>query len=140
MKIVIDTNIAVSGLLWKGAPNNILKLARDGFIEISSTKTVCEELKKVLAYTRIQKRLAELGFTRDEAIQYYQNIVSFYKEVSKVNIVKVDKSDNRFLEAAVDSRSAIVVSGDAHLLKIKEYKSILIITAQEFLKLYEMLK
>lgn len=136
LKVVIDTNIAISGLLWMGLPNKILKLARDGFIDICSTETICEELAKVLEYSRFQKRLAELGLTCDEVIDYYMDIVTIYKENAKIDIIKADKSDNRFIEAALDSGCNIIITGDEHLLEIKEFKNITILKPKEFLEVY----
>ncbi len=139
LKVIIDTNVAISGLLWKGLPNDILKLARDGFIEICSTKTIFEELVRVLGYNRFQKRFKELGLSIEDIVDYYEDIVGFYSENSKVDIIKTDDSDNRFIEAAIDSGSSIIITGDEHLLKIKEYRNIMILNPREFLEVYRRL-
>lgn len=139
LKVVIDTNVAVSGLLWGGVPNEILKLARDGFIEVCTTKTIIEEFIKVLGYPKFQKRLTDLNLSIEEVVDYYEDIVSLYKENAITDIVKEDDSDNRFIEAAIDSNSNIIISGDDHLLDIKEYKSIMILRPKEFLEVYKRL-
>lgn len=136
LKVVIDTNVAISGFLWGGFPNEILKLSRDGFIEICSTKTICEEFIKVLGYPKFQSRLAELNLTIEEVIDYYEDIVTFYIEETKVEIIKSDNSDNRFIEAAIDSGCNIIITGDEHLLELKECKDIIILKPNEFLEVY----
>ena len=136
LKVVVDTNVAISGLLWYVLPNKILKLARDGFIEICTTRAIFTELIRVLEYTRFQERLGELGLTSTDLIDYYEDIVVFYKENAVVDIIRTDKSDNRFIEAAIDSGSNIIITGDEHLLKIKEYRDIAILTPKEFLEVY----
>ena len=137
LKVVIDTNIAISGLLWNGLPNKILRLARDGFIEVCSTRTTCEEFAKVLGYSRFQKRLDKLGLTKEEVVDYYEDIVMFYEENASIRVVTKDPNDDRFIEAALDSACNMIISGDEHLLEIKEYQGIMILSAREFWEVYE---
>ncbi|HLG28776.1 MAG TPA: putative toxin-antitoxin system toxin component, PIN family, partial [Candidatus Brocadiales bacterium] len=79
---------------------------------------------------------AELGLTCEEVIDYYMDIVTIYKENAKVDIIKADKSDNHFIEAAMDSGCNIIITGDEHLLEIKEFKNITILKPKEFLEVY----
>ena len=61
MRVVIDTNIWVSGLLWRGAPWRLLRLAERGEIELCMSPEMLEELHKVLSYERLQPHLDRLG-------------------------------------------------------------------------------
>jgi putative PIN family toxin of toxin-antitoxin system len=140
LRVVIDTNVVISGLLWGGLPNGILKLARDGIIEVCSTKTICEELAKVLEYPRFEKRLAELSLTKEDAVDYYEDIVTLYKENASIEVVKNDPNDDRFIEAALDSGCSIIISGDEHLLEMKEYQGIMMLSPREFWEVYERIQ
>ncbi|MEW6419089.1 MAG: putative toxin-antitoxin system toxin component, PIN family [Nitrospirota bacterium] len=140
IKVIIDTNVAVSGLLWKGAPNDILRLAREGEIELCCTSFMIDELQKVLYYERLQERMKAIGVTQEELIDYYQDIVTAYDENSCVDIIKADDTDNKFIAAALDSGAYIIVSGDRHLLDLKEHRKVQILTPVEFLYFYQELK
>lgn len=113
-----------------------LKVVIDTNIAICSTKTVFEEFAKVIGYPRFQKRLAKLGLEVEEVIDYYEDMVSLYKENASTDVVKEDDSDNRFIEAAIDSDSCVIVTGDEHLLEIKEFNGIMILKPKEFLEAY----
>ena len=136
LKAVIDTNIAISGLLWKGSPNEILKLARDGKIHLCCTEAMIEELRQVIEYERFQKRIEKMEITKDEVLNYYLDIVTLYSTESKVEVVKTDPSDDKFIGAAIDSRAYIVISGDKHLLDINAYEKIQVLDPSSFLKAY----
>jgi len=58
LKIVIDTNAAVSGLLWGGPPNQILKWARDGVLEAIGYEEIVKEIRRVLRYKKFAKRIS----------------------------------------------------------------------------------
>jgi putative PIN family toxin of toxin-antitoxin system len=68
MRIVIDTNIWVSGLLWRGALWRMLRLAEQGEIEVCMSPRMLDELEKVLFYERLQPRLKQLGLTPSDLL------------------------------------------------------------------------
>lgn len=76
MRIVIDTNVWVSGLLWQGIPWELLRLAEAGKVTLCTTPGILSELADVLAYERIQSRLGQLGLTSAELIGYAMNLAS----------------------------------------------------------------
>jgi putative PIN family toxin of toxin-antitoxin system len=68
MRVVIDTNIWVSGLLWRGAPSKLLRLAEQGDIELCMAPAMLNELGRVLSYERLQPRLEQLELTPAELV------------------------------------------------------------------------
>ncbi|TVP70191.1 MAG: putative toxin-antitoxin system toxin component, PIN family [Leptolyngbya sp. LCM1.Bin17] len=60
MKVVLDTNVWISGLLWHGTPNRILTLVRQGAIEALVTESLLDEIATTLAYSKLQPRLQQL--------------------------------------------------------------------------------
>ena len=84
MRIVVDTNVSVSGLLWGGPPNQILKLARDGRHAILACEQTAAELKRVLQYPRFSGRLSDLQVTVEEVFAYFMNMVYFVSDVKKI--------------------------------------------------------
>lgn len=63
MRIVFDTNVVISGLLWSGSAQRALNLARDGIVVALATEAMLDELREVLSYTKLAKRLQALGKT-----------------------------------------------------------------------------
>jgi len=76
VRIVIDTNIWVSGLLWRGMPWKLLRLAEAGEIELCMAPSMLVELAEVLSYERLQPRLEQLGLTPAELVAYAMNLAS----------------------------------------------------------------
>jgi putative PIN family toxin of toxin-antitoxin system len=70
VRVVIDTNVWISGLLWKGLPWHVLRLAEENRIEIVVTLPMLEELETVLHYSRLQPRCLELGLEITDLIAY----------------------------------------------------------------------
>ena len=140
MRVVVDTNVALSGLLWHGPPNQILKWAREGALEVLACEETTAELKRVLRYKRFSKRLSELQTTPAEVSAYYMNLVFFVPTPRSIpeQIIE-DPFDNLFLALASEKRAHLIISGDKHLLELEEYDHIQIVTPSEACQVIEML-
>jgi len=136
MRIVCDTNVSISGLLWSGKPNQVLKLAKQKEIEICITISTLKEFEKVINYPRFQTRIQTLQTTPSEIIAFYAELTTIYEEVLlDKNVVEEDPDDDIFIMAALSSRVKLIVSGDGHLLKLANYKEIQIVNTDVFLKI-----
>ncbi len=135
MRIVIDTNIWVSGLLWRGMPWNLLRLAEKGQVELCMAPTMVAELATVLAYEHLQPRLEQLGLTSSELVVHALSLASIFdvQVAEGAPIVPADPDDDIFLHCAIAAGAAYVISGDHHLLDLGEYAGIPILTIREFL-------
>ena len=132
MRIVIDTNVAVSGLLWGGAPNRILKLCRDDVTVVVECDDTIQEVRNVLHYPKFSTRLSALGITGMEAFAYFMNMVTYVPAPQNIpKAIRQDPFDNTFLELAAENGASLIVSGDNHLLSIESYKNIPIVTPSE---------
>ena len=140
MKVVVDTNVAVSGLLWEGPPNDILRWARDGVLVLVACQETVKELARILQYKKFQSRLSMIGISADEVTAYYMNLVRFVpnpKELPKV--IPEDPLDNLFLALASESKAQLIVSGDHHFLGLASHRGIQIVTPNEACKVIETL-
>jgi len=140
MKVVVDTNVAVSGLLWEGPPNDILKWARDGVLVLVACQETVKELARILQYKKFQSRLSMIGMSADEVTAYYMILVRFVpnpKELPKV--IPEDPLDSLFLALASESKAQLIVSGDHHLLGLASHRGIQIVTPNEACKVIETL-
>jgi len=133
VRIVIDTNIWVSSLLWRGKPWKLLRLAEAGEIELCMAPPMLVELAKVLSYERLQPRLEQIDLTPAELVTYAMNLASVFEVPEGDPIVAADPDDDVFLRCAVVADAAYVVSGDNHLLDVGAYADIPILTVRDFL-------
>lgn len=134
MRIVIDTNIWVSGLLWKGDAWHLLKLAEAGKIELCLAYPMVLELEEVLNYERFQARLQVLRVTPAQLAAYALNLATGI-DVSRPHppIVAVDPDDDIFLVCAIEAKARYVVTNDRHLLSLKSYRGVEILKIEDFL-------
>jgi len=136
VRIVVDTNIWVSGLLWRGLPWQLLQLAETGRVEICMTEVMLEELSAVLHYSRLQSRLQCIGVTPDELITYVSQCATFFESPpassSDVPLVAIDPDDDIFIRCALVAKASWLVSGDHHLLEMQHYAGIQIVTVHDF--------
>lgn len=132
MKVVVDTNVAVSGLLWAGPPNRILQLARDGVLEIIGCPETTDELRSVLQYDKFYRRIETLATTPNQVYAYFINLISFVPTPEAIpQVIIEDRFDNYFLALSLANEAHLIISGDKHLLDLKEYSSIQIVTPSE---------
>ena len=128
MKLIVDTNVLISGLMWGGPPNRILKWARDGLVVLIACESTINELKRVIQYKRFDQRLSVLKISPPEVIAYAMNFVTFVPDPPDIpQVISEDPFDNVFLALASENEAHLIVSGDHHLLDLKEYNSIQIL-------------
>jgi len=128
IKVVLDTNVFISALFWKGAPHQVFKRILEGAIlNFISPEIVAE----------IQGRLLDKFKLPPEKVKEFLEIIIFSSKVvypkKKLNIVKEDPSDNKIIECALEAKASFIISGDKHLLNIKKYKGIKIVSPKEIL-------
>lgn len=132
IKAVYDTNILISGLLWRGLPYKCFLLAKAEVVELF----LCDEIIFELS----SKLKDKFNFTDLEVKMAIKEIKSFSKNIKiegNLKVVKEDRDDDKFIECAYISNAKCIVSGDRHLLNLKSYKSIEILNARDFLKRIE---
>jgi len=132
MKAVLDTNVFISGIFWEGNfCSEIISRWRIGKIELISSKEIIEELVKTLRDFKISMP--------EEMIQEWINLIIensiIVEPFERIEIIKEDITDNKFLEAAIAGNANLIISQDKHLLKLREYQNIKIITPEKALTL-----
>ena len=131
-KVVIDTNVFVSGLTFKGNPREVLDLIWRGDIEVCISSFILKELEETLK--------KDFSWDRDQIKHTLEKIKAktlLVQPANKVSIIKENDDDNRILECATEGKVQYLISGDRkHLLPLKEYRGIKILSPAEFLKLF----
>jgi uncharacterized protein len=129
MKIVLDANIFISSFFWGGNPRSVLDRVIKGIDKLFITKEILDEIESVLIRPKfhIDKEKAAYFISSIEEIG---NLVIPKKQI---NNASRDKTDNKYLECGITADADYIISGDVHLLEIKEYKTIKIVTARDYL-------
>jgi putative PIN family toxin of toxin-antitoxin system len=135
MRIVLDTNVFISGVLWAGNESAILQMCSSGTVEVYLSPRLLQEYCDVLCRRKFANRLASVGVEPDDVLASLLGFAHVVDPNTTVDIITEDPDDNMVLECA-EAVPALdfIVSGDAHLLKLKSYKGIPIVQASEFLK------
>lgn len=127
-KVVLDTNILISAIGFKGNPNQVLKLALDDKIKLVISPILLVEFEEVII-KRFPKIVSELPLILKRIRKRSKKV---QPKVS-LDIVR-DKDDNRVLEAAVEGGCDYIITGDKDLLVLKQFKDTKIVTAEQFLR------
>lgn len=136
MNIVLDTNTIISGLFWKGAPRQILDLARSGTFSLFTSPDLLAELSNVLERQKFSARIAQVSVSVEELVLGYASLAVTVRP-HKINpVIKADPDDDKVLACAITAKAEIIVSGDSHLLDLKKYQGIKIITVNQVLEQY----
>ncbi|HCG77385.1 MAG: putative toxin-antitoxin system toxin component, PIN family [bacterium (Candidatus Ratteibacteria) CG_4_10_14_3_um_filter_41_18] len=132
-RVVLDTNIFVSGLIKKkGSPGEILKAWRKGLFLLIISPEIIEEINRVLREKKFSKR----GITDDDikglSFALLLNAITVIPTI-KVKTIKEDPEDNKFLECALAGKADYIVSGDTkHLQPLKKFQGIPILSPAKF--------
>lgn len=132
MRVVIDTNIMVSAYLG-GALKAIIVSWKSGKFTLVVSDAISDEYHDVLRRPKFQIEQTEL----DDFFALLLDKAGFVIPVETINVITDDPSDNKFIEAAIAGKAKLIVSGDNHLLELKSFRDIPIITAKEFIKRLE---
>jgi uncharacterized protein len=128
-KVVFDTNIFISAVLFGGNPRQCLELARAGKIELYVSRDILVELS--------QKLQEKFGWSRIDVNELIEGLVKFAKLIEpkrKVDVIKSDPSDNMILECGISADADFIVSGDKkHLLSLKKFREIPLVSSKQFL-------
>lgn len=132
MRVIIDTNVLISGIFWTGKPKQFLNKVRRGEVTFLTSEILLDELKDVL--TRRDKPFKLSAEEAERVIISVKDLAEIVKPHRKVSVCH-DEKDNRVLECAIDGRADCIVTGDIHLLELKSFKKIKITTVGDFLDL-----
>ena len=138
IRVVLDTNIIVSAtILRKGHSAQVLDLWREEKIELAVSLPILEEMRKVLKQARIIKQQSMAQQDVKALIEGFRESGILTSGRLDLEVVTEDPEDDKFIICAVEARADYIVSGDTHLLKLKEYQGIRIVPPREFLMLME---
>jgi len=131
MKLVVDTNVVVSGLLWLGNPGRILEAAALGRVTLYTSPALIAELTATLASPKLAVRVEHSGLSLEELLGRYLRVAIVVEPATVPRIVPDDPDDDHVLACADAAGADIIVSGDAHLLTLQWFQDIRIASPAE---------
>ena len=134
IRAVLDANVLVSAILSpKGAPARIFAAWREDQFSLLTSPPLLAELNRVLRYPRIKKRHKWSEEEIETFLEDLAHLAILTPGELSLTVIGDDPTDDRYLECAVEGVADFIVSGDAHLLALGQYREIQILTPREFL-------
>jgi uncharacterized protein len=125
----------ISGSLWDGAPNRLLEAARAGRIDLFTSVEILEEMADVLGRPKFEQRLLRSGVTVAELTQRFADLATCIDPPPlPAPVILADPEDDAILACALAVEADFIVSGDSHLIQLKAFHGIPIITASALLR------
>ena len=132
LKVVMDTNVFVSGVFFSGPPYQILKAWQSGDFELVVSQDILDEYRRVGEILTEERPNIDLNPILNFVIEH----AKVYKPAKLKGPVCEDPDDDKFLACALASGSRVIVSGDKHLLKVSGYEGIEVLKPREFVDRY----
>ena len=132
LKVVMDTNVFVSGVFFSGPPYQIIKAWQSGEFELVVSEEILDE------YRRVGEVLAEArpNIDLNPILNFVIAHAKVYKPVKLKEPVCKDPDDDKFFACALAGGSKVIVSGDKHLLKVSGYQGVEVLKPREFVDMY----
>lgn len=130
IRAVLDTNVFISSLFWRGAPYEIVKKGFAGAFVMITSKEILKEVEQTLT--------KKFQFPTEDTHAFLKIIALSARIVeskSRLAVVSADPDDNKIIECAVSGQADYIISGDKDLLDLKKYQQIGILPPAAFLKM-----
>jgi uncharacterized protein len=134
VRVVVDTNVVISAMLWNGPPGQVLSLARNNRITIYASKALLDELDEVIRRPKFALQVSRTGRTADELVRDYRRLVRRARSRQLTNQISRDANDDAVLACALGVKARFVVSGDDDLLSLKAFRGIEILPPRDLVR------
>lgn len=131
VRLVLDTNTVISGLLWDGLPARLIDAAEAQQVELATSTALLAELEGVLRRPKFANQLARHGLDTSDLFDGFAALVTHVTPARLSHPVARDPDDDQVLACALAAQADAIVSGDADLLALKGYQGIPILTAAQ---------
>ena len=132
IRIVVDTNVVVSGLLFGGIPGKIIEAIKLNDTQLLITSDIFNEYLKVLSYPKFELTEDDINYLLYQVLLPHSEIVTDVTQEEV--IIHQDPSDDKFLLCASEGQADYLISGDAHLTSLRKYQETVILTPSAFIE------
>lgn len=127
LRIVLDSNVVISGFLFGGPPARLLQYGAGGMVQCFTSLAILDEIRDVL-------QRPKFGLSPEQALTFVEELHELCRVVTpkdRIRAVPADPDDNAVLECAVEAAANWIVSGDSHLLDLRQWRDIRILSPSE---------
>jgi uncharacterized protein len=137
VRLVLDTNVVISALLWRGTPYRLLEaIRRHEDLQLYSSPVLLEELTDVITRPGLSKRLNMIGKTAHEILADYLEAIELVEPLEVPRVAR-DPDDDHVLACALAAEASLIVSGDPDLLALDPHERVSIVTPAAALRKVE---
>ena len=134
MRLVLDTNVVVSGLLWLGPPRQVIEAGRRGMAAFFSSTVLLDELESVLKRDKFSALLTSRKITPSLLMRRYGMFATLVDPAPVERVVRSDQDDDYVVATALGARADAIVTGDRHLLRLHPCQGIRILDPVDALR------
>jgi putative PIN family toxin of toxin-antitoxin system len=134
-RIVLDTNVVISGLLWRGTPHQVLKAVYKGDFIAFASIPLLDELFRTLSTPKLRRNISSTGYTPEELRALYESFINIVVPAPLDEIIVIaDPSDDIVIHTALAAGADFIITGNHHLLDLVSYSGISIVSPSNFLR------
>ncbi len=137
-KVVLDTNVLISGVIASGYSASILDAARREEIKLVTSVHLLEEFSEVISRRHIARKYPKAAEEAESLLDFLRAFAVLASGIPDAKAISPDRDDDFVLACAVEENADCVVSGDPHLLDLKKHRDIPILTPKEFVEQYSI--
>ena len=132
LRLILDSNVWISGVLWTGLPHRIVRLIERDEAQAFASTPMLDELREALARPKFAARFDQLASSPSEVMAAVAGLVTLVAESRIEPVIRRDPDDDKVLACAVSADADFVISGDRHLLELLSYRGIRVVTPALF--------
>ena len=134
MRLVLDTNVVASALLWGGVPRLLLQAGREKRVELLSSAALLAELTNILSRRKFDKKIAASTLTVDQLVDRYAALAALVRPTPTPRIAP-DPDDDVVIGTALAAKADLIVTGDKPLLSVGEYQGVRFVSVSQALQI-----
>lgn len=134
MRLVLDTNVVASAVLWGGVPRMLLQAGRENRVELFTSAALLAELTDILGRRKFDKKIAASTLTVDQLVDRYAALAALVRPTPTPRIAP-DPDDDMVIGAALAAKADWVVTGDKPLLSVAQYQGVRIVSVSKALEI-----
>lgn len=134
MRLVLNTNVVASAILWGGNPKQLLQVRREKRVELITSVAMPAELTDILARRKFEKKIAASLLTVDQLVDGYADLTQVVRPVPTPRIV-ADPDDDVVIGTALAAKADLLVTGDWGLLDVGAYQNVEVVSVAEAIRI-----
>ncbi len=136
LRLVLDTNVVASAILWGGTPRILLQAAREKRVDIFTSSPMLAELADILGRRKFAEKIAVSQLTLDQIVEGYARLASVVRPTATPRI-SPDPDDDVVIGTALAAKAELIVTGDKSLLTVNEHQGVRLVAVAQAIEVAE---